>query len=187
MVKRVLVGCEFTGTVRNAFSALGFDAWSCDLEESETEGQHIQDDLLNVIGRGHWDLLIAHPPCTDLVVSGAWMFKEKELQQQAALDLVLALMDAPIPRIAIENPISIISTKIRKPDQIIQPWWFGDEANKSTCLWLKNLPRLKATNPVITFGSTIRDMPASPERQKNRSRTYEGIAKAMALQWGGIL
>lgn len=184
---RVLVACEFTGTVRNAFAARGFDAWSCDYEESETPGQHIIDDVLNVIVRGHWDLLIAHPPCTDLAVSGAWLFEQKGDRSTVALEFVRELMNAPIKRIAIENPISIISSHIRKPDQIVQPWWFGDEANKATCLWLKGLPLLRATDPKIVFGSTIHNMSPSATRSKDRSRTYRGLALAMAEQWGRLL
>lgn len=184
---RVLVACEFTGTVRNAFAARGFDAWSCDYEESETPGQHIIDDVLNVIVRGRWDLLIAHPPCTDLAVSGAWLFEQKGDRSTVALEFVRELMNAPIKRIAIENPISIISSHIRKPDQIVQPWWFGDEANKATCLWLKGLPLLRATDPKIVFGSTIHNMSPSATRSKDRSRTYRGLALAMAEQWGRLL
>jgi hypothetical protein len=187
MVARVLIGCEFTGTVRDAFTNMGFDAWSVDYEPSETPGNHIQDDVLNVIVRGRWDLLIAHPPCTDLAVSGARWFSEKGDAAEFALELVKALMAAPIPRIAIENPISIISTRLRKPNQIIQPWWFGHDELKPTCLWLKALPHLRATNPVMTFESKVHKMSPSTDRARLRSRTYTGVAKAMAEQWGKLL
>lgn len=188
MVARVLVACEFTGTVRDAFASRGFDAWSCDLEPSETPGQHIEDDALNVIHRGHWDLLIAHPPCTDLAISGARWFAEKGDRQEFALALVQELMAAPIRRIAIENPVSIISSRLRKPNQIIQPWWFGHAETKTTCLWLKNLPQLKATNPVFDWDTRrIHMMPESANRGRERSRTYAGVATAMAEQWGKLL
>lgn len=187
MTPRVLIGCEFTGAVRNAFAAMGFDAWSVDWEESETPGNHIVDDVLNVVIRGKWDLFIAHPPCTDLAVSGARWFGEKGDRLDIALAFVRELMYAPVPRIAIENPIGIINTRIKKPTQIIQPWWFGDPELKGTCLWLKNLPILRATNPVITFESRIYSMPESQDRAKLRSRTYPGVAKAMAEQWGRLL
>lgn len=184
---RVLIGCEFTGTVRDAFSALGIEAWSVDLLPTETPGNHIEDDILNVAYRGHWDLLIAHPPCTDLAASGAWLFKKKNDRPEFALALVQELLSAPIRRIAIENPVGVISTRMRKPDQIVQPWWFGHPHNKSTCLWLKNLPKLRPTNPTIAFGSVARDMSPSSTRRKDRSRTYEGVAQAMATQWGRLL
>ena len=184
---RVLIGCEFTGTIRDAFAKRGFDAWSCDLEPSETEGNHIQDDVLNVVVRGKWDLLIAHPPYTDLAVSGARWFAEKGDRQEFALSLVQELLNAPIHRIAIENPIGVISTRLKKPTQIVQPWWFGHEELKPTCLWLKNLPKLRATDPVMAFDSRIYKMPESETRAKDRSRTYRGVAIAMAEQWGRLL
>jgi hypothetical protein len=187
VVKRVLIGCEFSGTIREAFARLGFDAWSVDYEPSEIAGQHIEDDVLNVACRGHWDLLIAHPPCTDLAVSGAWLFEKKGDKLEFALQLVRDLMAAPIEHIAIENPVSIISTRLRKPNQIIQPWWFGHDVNKSTCLWLKNLPLLRPTNPTIAFGSMAYEMSQHRNRPKERSRTYPGVAKAMAEQWGRVL
>lgn len=180
---RVLVACEFSGTVRDAFIKRGHDAWSCDLLESETPGPHIIGNVLNVVG-DWWDLMIAHPPCTHLAVSGARWFKEKQTEQLAALRFVSELMNAPIPRIAIENPISIISSKIRKPDQIIQPWQFGHGETKATCLWLKGLPKLKSTNIVCGRSDRIHKMPPGPNRWKERSRTYQGIADAMADQWG---
>ena len=145
---RVLVACEFSGTVRDAFRAAGHEAWSCDLLPTEKPGPHFQNDALVAAHCQPWDLMIAHPPCTHLAVSGARWFKEKRAEQAAALDFVRALMAAPIPRIAIENPISIISSRIRKPDQIIQPWQFGHGETKATCLWLKGLPLLTPTNVV---------------------------------------
>jgi site-specific DNA-cytosine methylase len=167
---------------------MGFDAWSCDLEPSEDPSQrHIEDDVLTVMMRGKWDLLIAHPPCTDLAASGAWKFAEKGDRPTLALEFVKELMAAPIPRIAIENPIGLLSTNLRKPDQIVQPWWFGHREVKATCLWLKGLPKLRATNPVIAFESKIYAMTESPTRAKDRSRTYEGVALAMAEQWGPLL
>jgi len=184
---RVLVACEYSGTVRDAFRALGHDAWSCDLlptESADTE-HHYQGNVLDVIAEEEWDLMIAHPPCTHLAVSGARWFKDKLFEQGEALDFVRALMAAPIPCIAIENPISIISSRIRKPDQIIQPWQFGHGETKATCLWLKNLPLLKPTNIVEGREARIHKMPPSKDRWKLRSTTYTGIAAAMAEQWGG--
>lgn len=184
MVKRILVGCEFSGTIRNAFAAKGFDAWSCDLEPSETPGNHVEDDVLNVIARGHWDLFIVHPPCTHLAASGAWAREGKGDKPEAALEFVRELLAAPIRHICLENPIGLISTRIAKPQQIIQPWWFGHEEVKATCLWLKNLPALRATSPVLAFESKILAMSPSADRAKNRSRTYQGVADAMVSQWG---
>lgn len=186
---RVLVACEYSATVRDAFRARGFDAWSCDLLPTEGDAQwHIQGDAMPLLGDG-WDLLIAHPPCTDLAVSGARHFAEKiaDGRQQRALDFVQALLDAPIPCIALENPVSVISSKIRKPDQIIQPWQFGHGETKATCLWLKNLPRLKPTNFVEGREARVHRMPPGPNRWKERSRTFQGIADAMADQWGDWL
>lgn len=237
---KVLVGCEFSGTVREAFNRLGHDAWSCDLIDTEIPGQHIKGDVLELLGNG-WDLAIFHPPCTHLAVSGARYFAAKRAdgRQQAALDFVRFLLDAPIPRIALENPVSIISTAIRKPDQVIQPWQFGHPESKATCLWLKGLPELKPTkilqpewaknpdgtdykdakgkrySPTHYFaGRMQRDdgqlsllpdarreqrarwanqtasgqnkLGPSPDRWKLRSKTYQGIADAMAAQWGEI-
>jgi site-specific DNA-cytosine methylase len=181
---RVLVACEFSGIVRDAFAALGHDAWSCDLLDTDRPGKHIRGDVLEVIGQG-WDLLIGHPPCTHLAVSGARWFTEKRQEQAAALDFVRALMAAPVERICIENPISIISSKIRRPDQIIQPWQFGHGETKATCLWLKNLPKLTPTNVVAGREARIHKMPPGPNRWRERSRTFQGIAQAMAEQWGG--
>jgi site-specific DNA-cytosine methylase len=180
---RVLVACEYSGTVRDAFAARGHDAWSCDLLPTERLGNHIHGDVLQHLHR-NWDLMIAHPPCTHLAVSGARWFKDKQIEQAEALDFVHRLMDAPIPRIALENPISIISSRIRKPDQIIQPWQFGHGETKATCLWLKNLPKLLPTNIVEGREARIHKMPPGPDRWKERSRTFEGIAQAMAEQWG---
>lgn len=181
---RVLVACEFSGIVREAFKAKGHDAWSCDLLLTEIPGQHIQGDVLTILNDG-WDLMIAHPPCTHLAVSGARWFKEKWGDQMKALDFVRRLMDAPIPRIAIENPISVISSKIRKPDQIIQPWMFGHGETKATCLWLKGLPKLQPTDIVDGRENRVHRMSPGPNRWKERSRTFSGIAIAMAEQWGG--
>jgi len=181
---RVLVGCEYSGRVRDAFRALGHDAWSCDLLPSESDHAfHIQGDILPILAKG-WDLMIAHPPCTHLAVSGARHFHRKQKEQGEALEFVRLLMDAPIPKICIENPVSIISTRIRKPDQIIQPWMFGHGETKATCLWIKNLPLLQPSNVVEGRSDRIHKMPPGPNRWKERSRTYIGVAKSMAAQWG---
>lgn len=180
---KVLVACEFSGIVRDAFRARGHDAWSCDLLPSETPGPHILGDVRHVLGEG-WDLMIAHPPCTHLAVSGARWFKDKQAEQESALEFVRLLLDAPIPAIALENPISIISSRIRKPDQIIQPWMFGHGETKATCLWLKNLPPLVATALVPGRQPRVHHASPGPNRWKERSRTLSGIAKAMAEQWG---
>lgn len=180
---RVLVACEFSGIVRDAFADRGHDAWSCDLLPTERPGFHIQGDVRRHLDNG-WDLMIAHPPCTHLAVSGARWFKDKLDEQAEALDFVRALLAAPIPRIALENPVSIISSRIRKPDQIVQPWWFGDGKIKATCWWLKNLPPLVATNIVDGREAEVHRMPPGPDRWKNRSRTYRGLAEAIAEQWG---
>jgi hypothetical protein len=179
---KVLVACEFSGVVRDAFKALGHDAWSCDLLPSEVNGQHIQRDVLSIIWSA-WDLMIAFPPCTHLCCSGARWFKYKKPEQIKAELFFLALANAPIPHIAIENPIGIMSTHYRKADQIIQPWQFGHGETKATCLWLKNLPPLKATKIVLERNPRVHHEPPSPDRWKNRSR--QGIANAMADQWGG--
>jgi hypothetical protein len=181
---RVLVACEFSGIVRDAFRRRGHDAWSCDLLPSETPGPHILGDVLGVVGDG-WDLMIAHPPCTYLAVSGARWFEARRTEQSAALEFVRRLMDAPIPRIALENPVSVISSRIRKPDQIVQPWMFGHGESKATCLWLKNLSPLTPTNIVDGRRGRVHREPPHPDRWKRRSRTYPGIAEAMATQWGG--
>lgn len=185
---RVLVACEFSGVVREAFRKRGHNAWSCDILPAEDGSKyHHQWDILELLSTGkRWDLMIAHPPCTHLAVSGARWFKDKQKEQAEALDFVRALMDAPIPRICIENPISIISSRIRKPDQIIQPWQFGHGETKATCLWLKNLPLLVPTNIVEGREARVHKMPPGPDRWKERSRTFTGIAEAMAEQWGNL-
>ena len=180
---RVLVACEYSGTVRDAFIARGHDAMSCDLLPTEKPGPHYQGDVFDIIGDG-WDLMIAHPPCTHLAVSGARWWKDKLNEQAEALWFVAQLMGAPIPRIAIENPVSKISTAIRKPDQIVQPWQFGHGETKATCLWLKGLPKLVPTKVVPGREARIHKMSPGPDRWKERSRTYQGIADAMAAQWG---
>lgn len=194
---RVLVACEYSGVVRRAFAERGHAVWSCDLDPSDDNSLfHYQGDVRDMIDE-HWDLMIAHPPCTHLAVSGARWFKEKPEKAQLqleALDFVRLLMNAPIEKICVENPISVISTQIRKPDQIVQPWMFGHEASKPTCLWLKNLPLLVPTNIVgkgeyVTTKSGKRipkwyNLPPGPDRAKIRSKTFEGIAEAMADQWG---
>lgn len=180
---RVLVACEFSGLVREAFRDIGHDAWSCDLLPTEIAGAHLEEDVLRVIKQG-WDLMIGHPPCTHLAVSGARWFKDKEQEQREAIEFFMKLANAKIEKIALENPISIMSTKWRKPDQIIQPWQFGHGETKATCLWLKNLPLLQPTNIVEGRESRVHKMPPSENRWRERSRTFEGIAKAMAKQWG---
>ena len=182
---KVLIACEYSGIVREAFSKLGHEAWSCDLLETETPGNHYKGDVKDILFDG-WDLMIAHPPCTHLAVSGARWFKYKQKEQAEALEFVRFLLDAPIERIALENPISIISSHIRKPDQIIQPWQFGHGETKATCLWLQNLPKLQPTNIVEGREQRIWKMPPTPDRWKERSRTFEGIAQAMAAQWGDL-
>jgi hypothetical protein len=186
-VMRVLVACEFSGVVRRAFRARGHDAWSCDLLPAEDGSEfHHQGDALDVAFQVEWDIMIAHPPCTHLAVSGARWFKTKQTEQRDALLFVAGLLAAPIPRIALENPISVISSRIRKPDQIIQPWQFGHGETKATCLWLKGLPPLCPTNIVEGREARVHRMPPGPDRWKERSRTFPGIAEAMAGQWGSI-
>lgn len=180
---RVLVACEYSGAVRDAFIATGHDAVSCDLLPTEQPGPHYQGDVMDIIDDG-WDLMIAHPPCTHLAVSGARWFKNKKVEQAEALAFVQALLDASIPMIALENPVSIISSRIRKPDQIIQPWQFGHGETKATCLWLKGLPPLEPTDIVDGREERVHKMPPGPNRWKERSRTFTGIAAAMANQWG---
>ena len=180
---RVLVACEFSGAVRDAFLAEGHEALSCDLLSSETPGPHYQGDVRDLL-RERWDMMVAFPPCTHLAVSGARWFAEKRAQQVESVEFVRALLDAPIPRIALENPVGIISTRIRRPDQVIQPWMFGHGETKATCLWLKGLPLLAPTNIVGGREQRVWRMSPSPNRAKERSRTYPGIAEAMARQWG---
>lgn len=182
---KILIACEYSGTVREAFSKLGHDAWSCDILETEIPGNHLQCDVRDILGDG-WDMMIAHPPCTHLAVSGARWFKDKKVEQAEALEFVRLLLNAPIEKIALENPISIISSHIRKPDQIIQPWQYGHGETKATCLWLQNLPKLQPTNIVEGREQRIWKMPPGENRWKERSRTFEGIAQAMANQWGNV-
>lgn len=187
---KVLIACEFSGIIREEFRKLGHEAYSCDLLESEIPSRyHIKIDVRKILSHyssKEYDLMIGHPPCTYIAVSGARWFKDRRKQQIQALDFVSYLMDADIKRICIENPISVISTAIRKPDQIIQPWQFGHGETKSTCLWLKNLPKLIPTDIVSGRDDRIHKMPPSPNRGMERSRTYLGIAKAMAIQWGKL-
>lgn len=181
---KILVACEYSGKVREAFRKLGHDAWSCDLLPADDNSPyHLQCDVLTVLDQG-WDLMIAHPPCTHLAVAGARWFKNKQKEQLEALEFVQQLLDAPIAKIALENPVSIISTRIRKPTQTIQPWQFGHGETKRTCLWLKNLPPLRPTDIVEGREQRIWKMPPSKDRWKQRSETYQGIADAMAAQWG---
>lgn len=198
MINRALIGCEYSGRIRQAMRKRGIDAWSCDLIESEDGSPyHIVGDVLEHLDDG-WDIGIFHPPCTYLAVSGMhWTvrgLRDPQLTEDA-LDFVRKLMAAPIDRIGLENPISVISSRIRKPDQIVQPWWFGDDASKKTCFWLKNLPPLVPTNKLPGDEKTRRGnqtasgqnkLPPSPERWKERSRTYPGIAAAIADQWGSL-
>jgi site-specific DNA-cytosine methylase len=189
---KILVACEYSGTVRDAFIAQGHDAISCDLLPTDAPGPHYQGDVCDILNDG-FDLMIAHPPCTHLAVSGARWFKDKQKEQAEALDFVRLLLNAPIDKIALENPISIISSRIRKPNQIIQPWQFGHPESKSTCLWLKNLPTLVPTN-ILSLPESGRwnnqtpsgqnKLGPSEDRWKIRSATYKGIAQAMAEQWG---
>lgn len=193
---KVLIACEYSGTVRDAFLAKGHDAISCDILPTDKQGPHYQGDVFDIIDDS-FDLMIAHPPCTHLAVSGAAWFKYKEKEQKEALEFVQRLLDAPIEKIALENPVSVISTRIRKPTQIIQPWQFGEPFSKKTCLWLKNLEPLQPTNIVdkgeYTTYASGRTMPTwyaeawqlpPAERAKLRSKTFQGIADAMADQWG---
>lgn len=189
---KVIVACEFSGIVRDAFIEAGHDAVSCDLLPSESDkGPHIQADI-RTIGISHYDLMIAHPPCTHLAVSGARWFEEKKHEQLDALAFVEYLMYAPVPRIALENPVSIISSKIRKADQIIQPWQYGHQESKAICLWLKNLPQLIPTDVVepdndeYDWEQKVHRASPGPDRWKVRSRFYTGVAKAMAEQWGSL-
>src|SRR5574340_78803 len=208
---RVLVGCEYSGRVRQAFRDLGHDAWSCDfLDAEDGSPYHIKGDVVPLLDQG-WDIGIFHPTCTYLTGAAEWCYKDdpgkkmapgvlfgaaRRQAREEALDFVRLLMNAPIPGIAVENPVGVIGTRIRKADQIIQPWWFGDDASKKTCLWLKNLPPLVETNRLPGDDKTRRGnqtasgqnkLGPSPDRWKERSRTYPGIAAAMALQWGGPL
>ena len=190
---RVLVACEFSGAVRDAFRARGHDAVSCDILDGEGDGPHLKGDVREFLGDG-WDLMIAHPPCTHLSSSGARWFHLKWKEQAEALEFVRLLLDAPIPKIAVENPVGVIGTRIRPADQIVHPWMFGDEASKQTCLWLNGLPKLEPTNVVgkgeFHVTKSVRklpkwyNLPPSPDRGKKRSVTFPGFARAMAEQWG---
>lgn len=214
---RVLVACEYSGRVRDAFRALGHDAMSCDLLPTESPGPHHQGDVFDVIGDG-WDLMIAHPPCTYLTIAAEWAYKDEQTKKikpgtligqarrearEGAIKFVMALANAPIERIAIENPVGVLSTVWREPDQFIQPYEYGDDASKKTCLWLKNLPRLTPTAfapPRLALSADCRSYslrwgnqtdsgqnkePPSDDRWKIRSTTWQGWAEAMARQWGG--
>jgi hypothetical protein len=180
---KILVACEFSGIVRDAFIEKGHDVISCDLLPTESPGPHYQGNVFDIINDG-FDMMIAHPPCTHLAVSGARWFRDKQDEQAEAIEFFMRLVNADINKIMIENPISIMSTKYKKPDQIIQPWQFGHGETKATCLWLKNLPRLKPTEIVDGRESRVHKMPPSPDRWKLRSKTFVGIAEAMANQWG---
>jgi len=186
-MSKILVACEFSGKVREAFRKQGHDAWSCDIIPSDDNSPyHIQDDVLSHLN-DNWDMMIAFPPCTYLCVSGARWFKDRKPQQENALDFVHKLMCSDIPKICIENPVGVISTRIKKPDQIIQPYEYGHGETKKTCLWLKNLPKLKPTNIVEGRENRIHKMAPSKNRGKLRSITYDGIAEAMAKQWGNLI
>jgi len=191
---KILVACEYSGKVRDAFRALGHDAVSCDIMPTDVPGPHYQGDMFDIINEG-WDMMIAFPPCTHLAVSGAKHFAKKRAdgRQQQGIDFFMRVINAPIPRIAVENPVGIMSTLYRKPDQIIQPWMFGDQAQKSTCLWLKNLPLLVSTNIVdkgeFYVSPSGKKMPLWFSKHKSakvRSTTFDGIAQAMANQWGNL-
>jgi len=183
---KVLIACEYSGRVRDAFIAQGHNAISCDLLPTDSPGPHYQGDVRDILDDG-FDLMIAHPPCTHLAVSGSRHFHRKQREQKEALDFVRLLMDSSIDRWCIENPISVISSTIRPPDQIIQPWEHGHGEVKSTCLWLKNLFKLKPSNCVEGREPKIHMMPPSPDRWKLRSTTYQGVALAMGQQWGAMV
>lgn len=190
----VLVACEYSGVVRRAFRDLGHNAWSCDLLPAEDGSEHHHEGDVREVLTDYWDLLICHPPCTHLAVSGARWFRDKQQEQAEALDFVRTLLDAPVERIALENPVSVISSRIRKPDQIIQPYQFGHPETKKTCLWLKNLPPLEPTDDVEEQMKSlpprerhrVHHMSPGKDRWRERSRTYEGIGRAMAEQWGSL-
>jgi len=182
---RVLVACEFSGIVRDAFKAKGHYAVSCDVLPTERPGDHFHgriEDVLSLFDT-KWDLMIAHPPCQHLAVSGARWFKDKQEEQKLAIEFFMKLVNAPIPKIAVENPISIMSTQYRKPNQIIQPWQYGHGETKATCLWLKNLPKLTPTDIVEGREARVHKCPPGKDRWKIRSKTLQGIANAMAEQW----
>ena len=193
---RVLVACEFSGRVRDAFRRKGHDAWSCDLLPTESkcggdtfysdDRYHVIGDAIHLLEDMRLDILIAFPPCTHLCSSGARWFgqKRKDGRQQSAIDFFMKLVDTPVKKKCIENPVGIMSTVYRKPDQIVQPWQFGHGETKATCFWLFGLPLLESTRVVDGRMNRIHRMPPSPDRAKKRSITYQGIAKAMAEQWG---
>lgn len=180
---KVIIACEFSGVVRDAFRLRGHDAISVDLLPTEQPGPHLQCDIRTVDLRGY-DLLIAHPPCTHLASSGARWFAQKRGEQEEALEFVRWFMRAPVERIAIENPVGVVGSRIRPPDQIIHPWQFGHNEEKTTCFWLKNLPALHPTRIVAGREQRVWRLPPSEDRWKERSKTYQGIADAMAGQWG---
>jgi hypothetical protein len=190
---RVLIACEYSGVVRDAFIGGGHDAMSCDLLPTEKPGPHYQGNIFDVLD-AQWDLMIAHPPCTDLAVSGAAWFKDKRMDGRQAVSIAffMRLMKADIPKIAVENPVCIMSSLFKKPDQIVQPYMFGHKETKATCLWLKGLPKLSATNDVKKETMVLPEkermrlhyLPPSEDRWKIRSQTFQGIADAMAAQWG---
>lgn len=182
---KVLIACEFSGIVRDAFLTQGHDAISCDLLPTEQPGPHLRCDI-RTVDLTPYDLLIAHPPCTHLASSGARWFSQKRQEQEVALDFVRWLLASPVPRIALENPVGVIGTRIRPPDQIIQPWQFGHGELKTTCLWLKNLPSLRPTCIVPGREQRTWRLSQSEERWKERSKTFPGIALAMADQWGRV-
>ena len=199
---KILVACEFSGTVRDAFSRGGHEAWSCDLLPSEKPGNHYQGNVLDIICDG-WDLMVAHPPCTFLTVAAnKWMkpefadrFPGRPQQREEAVSFFMAMINAPIPQIAVENPIGVISSRYRKPDQVVQPWMFGHGETKATCFWLKGLPRLIPTHiDGDMFAAEtppereqrLHNLPPSPKRWMERSKTFQGIADAMATQWGNV-
>jgi hypothetical protein len=186
---KVLVACEYSGTVRDSFLTLGHDALSCDLLPTDTPGPHYQGDIRDLLNDS-WDLVVAFPPCTYLCSSGMhWTTRGKRDPQltEDALSFVKLLLDAPIPHIALENPVGVISSRLRKPDCIVQPWQFGHPETKATCLWLKNLPVLQPTNVVKGREQRIWKLPPGPDRWKIRSQTFPGIAKAMAEQWSNFI
>ncbi len=180
---RVLVACEFSGRVRDAFLAARHDAVSCDLLPSQSPGPHYVGDVFEIINNG-WDMMIAFPPCTYLCVSGARWWAQRRKEQSHAIEFFMMLASAPIARIAIENPIGLMSTVWRKPDQIVHPWMFGHGETKATCLWLQGLPNLKPTAVVAGRENRIHKMPPTKDRGMMRSLTYQGVANAMATQWG---
>ena len=193
---KVLIACEYSGRVRDAFTKLGHDAMSCDILETESPGNHYKGDVRDVLD-GEWDLMVAHPPCTYLTVSANKWYKDQPERKsgtlvgqarrnarEEAIFFFMLLMTCNIPRVAIENPIGIMSSRYRKPDQVLQPWMFGHGETKATCLWLKNLPKLEATNVVEGREQRLHLLSPSKDRAKLRSKTYQGIADAMAMQWG---